>query len=106
MLRGKTGERRVRIISFAKLLQECLNINPLKNQNEFHIWISESTNYKNKPLGLGGAENIIKEALYKAGLDNKDKRLYVLRHSRATHLCKYLTEAQMCTFFGWNQLCP
>jgi integrase/recombinase XerD len=29
--------------------------------------------------------------------------LYILRHSRATHLAKHLTEAQMCTFFGWVQ---
>lgn len=31
-LRGKTGERRVRIVSFAKMLQQWLDIHPLKNQ--------------------------------------------------------------------------
>src|SRR5215217_3659820 len=30
MLRGKTGERRVRIISFVKLLQQWLALNPLR----------------------------------------------------------------------------
>jgi hypothetical protein len=51
---------------------------------------------------LKGAEKIIEEALAKAKLE-KHKRLYLLRHSRATHLCKWLTEAQMFVFFGWQQ---
>jgi hypothetical protein len=100
-LRGKTGERRVRIVSFAKLLQQWLEMHPLNNQSQFPLWISEATNYKNEPLGLRGAQKIIEDTLSKANLV-KHKRLYLLRHSRATHLCKHLTEAQMCVFFGWT----
>ena len=99
-LRGKTGERRVRIVSFAKLLHQWLEIHPLKDNHQFPIGVSQATNYKNDALGLRGAQKIIEEALLKANL-NKHKRLYLLRHSRATHLCKHLTEAQMCVFFGW-----
>jgi integrase/recombinase XerD len=102
ILRGKTGERRIRIVSFAKLLQQWLDVHPLKHQKQFPIWISQATNYNNQPLGLRGAQLIIEEALAKGKLD-KHKRLYLLRHSRATHLCKWLTEAQMCVFFGWQQ---
>ncbi|MBV9179249.1 MAG: hypothetical protein JO297_19635, partial [Nitrososphaeraceae archaeon] len=65
VLRGKTGERRVRIIAFVKLLQQWLNIHPLKHLSSYPIWISEATNYKNNPLGLRGAEKIIEEALPK-----------------------------------------
>jgi len=65
------------------------------------IWISEATNFKNNALGLRGAQNIIEVALPKSGLSNKHARLYIVRHSGATHLAKHLTEAQMCTFFGW-----
>jgi integrase/recombinase XerD len=101
-LRGKTGERRVRIVSFAKLLQQWLDIHPLKHQKQFPLWLSQATNYNNQPLGLRGAQKIIEEALIKAKLD-KHRRLYLLRHSRATHLCKWFTEAQMCVFFGWQQ---
>jgi integrase/recombinase XerD len=101
MLRGKTGERRVRIISFAKLLQQWLDVNPLKHQDYYPLWISEATNYKNEALGIRGAEKIIGVALRRSGLTNKHARLYILRHSRATHLAKHLTEAQTCTFFGW-----
>ena len=100
-LRGKTGERRVRIVSFASLLQQWLEVHPLKSEKQFPLWISQATNYKNDALGLRGAQKIIEEALLKTNL-NKHKRLYLLRHSRATHLCKHLTEAQMCVFFGWT----
>ena len=91
ILRGKTGERRVRIIAFAKLLQQWINVHPLKHQNAYPIWISEATNYKNNALGLRGAEKIIEEALPRSGLTNKHAKLYILRHSRATHLAKHLT---------------
>jgi integrase/recombinase XerD len=101
ILRGKTGERRVRIIAFSKLLQQWIEVHPLKQDSCYPLWISDATNYKNEPLGIRGAEKMIREALMKSGLSNKHARLYVLRHSRATHLAKYLTEAQMCTFFGW-----
>ena len=59
-----------------------------------------TTNFKNQALGL--AQKIIEETLPKAGLTNKHRRLYILRHSRATHLANHLTEAQMCIFFGWQ----
>ena len=102
VLRGKTGERRIRIVSFVPLLQQWLEIHPLKEQKQFPLWISTATNNKNKPLGLKAGESIIKEALYKAGLNNKKSRLYILRHSRASHLCQFFSEAQMCVFFGWQ----
>jgi len=102
ILRGKTGERRVRIIAYAKLLQQWLEIHPLRQQNEYPLWISEATNCKNQQLGLRGAEKIIGITMKKSGISNKQTRLYILRHSRATHLSKYLTEAQMCTMFGWR----
>ncbi|MDW0335335.1 MAG: tyrosine-type recombinase/integrase [Nitrososphaeraceae archaeon] len=58
ILRGKTGERRVRIIAFTGLLKQWMEIHPLKNDIQFPVWISEATNYKNKALGLRGAQKI------------------------------------------------
>lgn len=40
MLGGKTGERRVRVISFSKLFQQWLEIHPLRNHDCYPIWIS------------------------------------------------------------------
>jgi len=101
ILRGKTGERRVRIVSFTKLLQSWLDIHPLKNNEQYPLWISQATNFKNNALGLRKAQKIIEESLVTAGLQHKHKRLYLLRHSRATHLARFFTEQQMCVFFGW-----
>jgi integrase/recombinase XerD len=81
------------------LLQQWLQVHALRSQ--YPLWISEATIFKNQPLGLRGAQKVIEETIPKAGLDNKHARLYILRHSRATHLSKHLTEAQMCVFFGW-----
>jgi hypothetical protein len=67
----------------------------------FPIWISESTNYKNKQLGTGGAAKIIKKAGRKAGISNKKLTMYTLRHSRATHLANHFTEPKMWKYFGW-----
>ena len=102
ILRGKTGERRVRIIAYAKLFQQWLDVHPLKHLKRYSIWISEATNCKNKPLGLRGAEKAIQELMQKI-LPDKHARLYILRHSRATHLANHLTESQLCQHFGWVQ---
>jgi len=101
MLRGKTGERQVRIVTYSALFQQWLDIHPLRHQSDFSIWVSESTNCKNKALGIRGAEKIIEKTL-KSIFPEKHSRLYILRHSRATHLAKHFTEAQMWTFFGWT----
>ncbi|MGA7369284.1 MAG: site-specific integrase [Nitrososphaeraceae archaeon] len=103
MLRGKTGERRVRIIAFAALLQQWIEVHPLRSDTIYPLWISEATNFKGNAIGLRGAEKLMAETLLEAGLSGKHARLYILRHSRATHLAKHLTEAQMCVFFGWVQ---
>lgn len=103
MLRGKTGERRVRIIAFAALLQQWIEVHPLRSNTIYPLWISEATNFKDNAMGLRGAEKLMVETLLDAGLSGKHARLYILRHSRATHLAKHLTEAQMCVFFGWVQ---
>jgi len=44
----------------------------------------------------------VKQIAKKAGIK---KRVYthILRHSRASVLANYLTEAQMCEYFGWIQ---
>jgi integrase len=42
IMRGKTGERRVRIIGFTKLLQQWLNIHPLKYVCQIHILVTDN----------------------------------------------------------------
>ena len=72
---------------------------PLKTHEQFPLWISEATNFKNKPLGLRGAEKIVEDTMKKAGIKNKHARLYILRHSRATHLAKHPCGGRVMDFF-------
>ena len=60
------------------------SVKPLRSQNQYPLWISTATNFKNELLGLRGAQKIIEETLPKVGLTIKHRRLYMLRHSRAT----------------------
>jgi len=59
MLRGKTGERRVRIIAFAALLQQWIDVHPLRTNPIYPLWISEATNFKDNAMGLRGAEKLM-----------------------------------------------
>jgi len=101
ILRGKTVERVTRVIAYVPLLKQWLSVHPFKNDPNAYLWLSESSNSKWKPIGLKGAERMFVDIMKKAGI-KKQTRLYILRHSRATHLANKLTEAQMCAYFGWQ----
>ena len=98
MLSGKTGMRRVRIVSSAPLLAEWINRHRMNSDPEAPLWI----NANGKQLGYRSVRRILKSAAKRAGIK---KRVYphLLRHSRATHLANHLTEAQMKEYLGWVQ---
>jgi site-specific recombinase XerD len=102
---GKTGSRRVRIVNSAQLLKAWLNVHPLKHDSESYVWIT-NFNRKNKErwsvLSEQSINKILKDIAKRAGI-NKKVYPHLLRHSRATHLASFLTEAQMKEFFGWTQ---
>ena len=99
---GKTKARPIRIMLFQKMLLQWLDCHPLKEQPSYPLWISEASNFKNLALGIAGAEMKIKKTFEKARI-KKDSRLYVLRHSRATHLAsRRFKEAHLCKWFGWS----
>jgi integrase/recombinase XerD len=101
ILRGKTVERVTRVIAYLPLLKQYLSVHPFKNDPNAYLWLSEASNHKWKPISIQSAEKMFKETMKKAGIQ-KRPRLYILRHSRATHLANKLTEAQMCSYFGWQ----
>ena len=100
-LRGKTVERVTRVIAYVSLLKQWLSVHPFKDDPNAYLWLSEASNHKWKPIGLRSAEKFFEETMKRAGI-KKQTRLYILRHSRATHLANKLTEAQMCAYFGWS----
>jgi len=101
-VRGKTGERRVRIISSSSLLAKWIETHPRREDKNAPLLINLSTNYKNKGITYRGISMRIKEIAKKAGIDKKITP-HLFRHSRATHLATVLTEAEMNEYFGWVQ---
>jgi len=102
LVNGKTGQRRVRVIASAPKLQQWIENHPLKDDPNAPLWVTIGTNSRHKIWNYGTAKEVLKKIARKAGIK---KRAYphLFRHSRATHLANYLTEAQMKQYFGWVQ---
>ena len=86
---GKTGMRRVRVIEAAVYLD---------------IWISEGSFKQDAPIfpiSYAAFRKRLQVLAVRAGIG---KRIYphLFRHSRATFLASYLTEAQLCSYHGWT----
>lgn len=99
---GKTFQRRVRIVAFSSLLHQYVDSHPFRHDPNSPLWLTTSTNYRNKPMSIPGFEKIVRTEFERSGIV-KPAKPYILRHSRATHLAKFLTESQLCAYFGWVQ---
>lgn len=100
LVKGKTGQRRVRIISSVSYLARWINEHPQKNDPEAPLWISFTDHQQMLNYCLI-RQKLVRLAL-KAGITKKVNP-HSFRHARATHLCSHLTEAQMKEYFGWVQ---
>ncbi len=105
---GKTGERVIPIVMAAPYLARWMQHHPhydmvkgKPDPNAF-IFVNIGSPGYGEPMEYKMLSKVIKKAAKNAGID---KRVYphILRHSRATVLANYLTEAQMNQFFGWVQ---
>lgn len=96
---GKTGARIIRIVQSSPYLLEWINNHPLKDNPDTFVWIGKTTK---KLLSYGRLTDIIKKLGKRAGI-KKRVHAHLFRHSRATYLAGYLTEAQMKKYLGWAQ---
>jgi len=99
---GKTGSRRVLILSSSPALANWLNIHPYRENPEAYVWLGLSNRNKNELLEYPGVLMLLKELARRAGI-KKRVNPHSFRHARATHLANFLTEAQMKQYFGWVQ---
>lgn len=102
LVSGKTGDRRVRIIASAPKLSAWLENHPLGDNVDAPLWVISGTRNRNSVFSYGAAKAVLKDVAKRAGLK---KRVYphLFRHSRATFLANFLTEAQLKQHFGWVQ---
>ncbi len=95
---GKTGARKILIISSAPYLQQWINQHPFNSDSENYLWITAQN-------GLVCYERILailKKAARRAGIK---KRIYphLFRHSRATFLASIMSDASLKQYCGWTQ---
>jgi integrase len=97
---GKTGRRRVRIISSCPYLASWLEIHPYRENPESDVWINIGVCNHNKHMTYNTFAAVIKRLAKKAGIQ---KRLHphLFRHTRSTELAQHLTQAQMEAHLGW-----
>ncbi len=101
MLNGKTGQRRIRLVSSAPYLLEWLNQHPHADNPNADLWPNIHHNLEN-PMNLRFINKLLRNAARKAGV-KKPINPHHFRHSRATYMAQFLTEAQMKEYFGWVQ---
>ncbi len=102
---GKTGMRRLRLINSARDLKAWKNAHPFKDDPEAPLWVSTKNvgrNAKPEAISYVAVSGIIKNVARQVGIK---KRIYPynFRHSRATFLSKYLTDAELKNFLGHTQ---
>jgi Site-specific recombinase XerD len=94
-VRGKTGERRIRLIESVPHLQQWLQAHPRKSDRKAWVW----SKGKRKLLYMT-LLRLLRRLFKKAGID-KPCNPHALRHSRLTELAKYLSDAKLKVFAGW-----
>lgn len=102
-LRGKTGDRKIKLVLSYKPLAEWLEEHPNKNNPSAFVWINYNNRKADKPLAYGTICKLLKELAQKAGIKKKVNP-HNFRHSSATWRANYFTESQLKEFYGVNQV--
>ncbi len=101
-VRGKTGSRKIRLITSTPHLVTWVSNHPFRDNPEAPLWINIGTREHNKAMQYSNMKELLKLLFRKAGL-KKRCNPHVFRHSRATFMANHLTEFQMNQYFGWVQ---
>ena len=97
-INGKTGMRKILVVSSSSFLQRWINEHPKNDNSDAYLWHNPQGEY----LSYARIAAILKKAAKRAGI-KKRMHLHLLRHSRATQLASIMSEASMKQYFGWVQ---
>lgn len=101
---GKTGMRKILVISSAPYLQDWINEHPNNDDPEAPLWHNcyELVGGHKEYLSYTRIASILKASAKKAGIK---KRIYphLLRHSRATILASVMSDSSLKNYLGWTQ---
>ena len=96
---GKTGMRKVRLLSSAPYLIEWLNEHPKKETLDSHLWVSQRG--RGNYLEYVGFLQFCRRIRLRAGI-TKACNPHAFRHSRATYLAGHLSDALLKEYMGWT----
>jgi len=102
VINGKTGYRRLPLISSVPEVRAWINSHPKREEKDAPIWVNIGTTNNGQKSEYRTLLKALKSTAKKAGLE-KTVNPYHFRHSRATYLANRFTEAQMNEWFGWVQ---
>ncbi|TGC08138.1 tyrosine-type recombinase/integrase [Methanolobus halotolerans] len=97
---GKTGMRRVRLISSVPYLSAWLDLHPHRNNSDAYLWVGHGTTNNGNQLQYQAFRYLVRKLAKKAGIQKRVHN-HLFRHSRSTELAQYLTQAQMEEHLGW-----
>ena len=98
---GKTGTRRMPLVTMAPLLEMWLYCHPAKNDQQAPLWLRMKGAFKG--ISKTQAHNTIKALAKKAGL-KRNVHWHMLRHTQATLYARgNVNEQQMRMIFGWTR---
>ncbi len=99
-VKGKTGERIVRLIASATLLSQYIQMHTRRADPSSPLWITQSTNYKNYRVSWTMWNRRLKYIARQSGIS---KRVFnhMLRHGSATRNAQFLTDSELKVMYGW-----
>lgn len=93
--------RRIRLINSAPNLLEWINEHPERNNPQAFVFVNIEKNFGGC-MQHRNIMSILQKVAKRAGIQ-KPVNPHHFRHSRATYMSQFLTEAQLKEYFGWVQ---
>jgi site-specific recombinase XerD len=97
---GKTGKRTLLLVESVPYLNKWLEHYPTKANANSPLWCSIRAPYK--ALTIGQIDFMLGELKRRSGVTKK-LNPHNFRHSRATYLARFMSDAQMKKYFGWSK---
>lgn len=99
---GKSGSRRVRLVSSVPYLANLIDNHPLKSNPDANLFVSIGMRNQHGRVTQQAVSAVLLKLKKKAGI-HKRMNAHAFRHARATFFASRVKEAVMKEMFGWSK---